>query len=155
MKIFNIFDDGTLIASADETTFPLYVEWKKKQLLEEAKELHDRLAQHEYTLTEPEWFMSQKEFGFRYTSHHPSYGKQKPHVEKHAVQWMEQRLWTPDQTEPFDINEEIVKRKPVAWYIRRNAPGKHDDGRRMGPFWKEADADDWVDENHTKHPLYD
>ena len=48
-----------------------------------------------------------------------------------------------------------IDRKPVAWYVRRNAPGMRDDGRKMGPFWRESDADDWVDENHTKHPLYD
>lgn len=48
-----------------------------------------------------------------------------------------------------------TSREPIAWYVRRNCPGKSDDGRKYGPFWKEEDADDWLDENHTKHPLYD
>ena len=32
--------------------------------------------------------------------------------------------------------------------------GELDDGVKLGPFWKESEADEWVDESHTKVPLY-
>lgn len=40
----------------------------------------------------------------------------------------------------------------VAWYVMRNAPGfRH--GMRLGPFWKRSDAEEWLDDRHTLHPL--
>lgn len=45
--------------------------------------------------------------------------------------------------------------QPTAWYVIRHVPGKADDGVRYGPFFKESEADEWVDENHLKFPLYE
>ena len=36
----------------------------------------------------------------------------------------------------------------------KNRSQKVDDGVKLGPFWKESEADEWVDESHTKVPLY-
>jgi len=42
----------------------------------------------------------------------------------------------------------------AAWIVIRNAPGKIDDGVKLGPFLKESEADEWVDDSHTKVPVY-
>jgi hypothetical protein len=44
--------------------------------------------------------------------------------------------------------------EPVAWYVQRHAPGKRDHGTRLGPFWKKADAEEWVDDRHVLKELY-
>lgn len=43
---------------------------------------------------------------------------------------------------------------PVAWYVERVAPGKRDNGMRLGPFWKLEDAQEWCDERHELRELY-
>ncbi len=45
--------------------------------------------------------------------------------------------------------------EPVAWYVKRHAPGKRDDGMRLGPFWKRDDAEQWVDDRHVLYALVD
>lgn len=52
------------------------------------------------------------------------------------------------------VAELAKQQEPVAWFVRRNAPGKRDDGMRLGPFWKKEDAEDWVDDRHILHALY-
>lgn len=45
--------------------------------------------------------------------------------------------------------------QPIAWYIKRVAPGMRDDGRKLGPWFKKSDAEEWVDDNHILCPLVD
>jgi hypothetical protein len=44
---------------------------------------------------------------------------------------------------------------PIAWYVKRIAPGKKDHGAKMGPFFSEREAKEWIDENHVIVPLYE
>lgn len=45
----------------------------------------------------------------------------------------------------------MSEKKPItAWTVVRVAPGLRDDGAKIGPFFKEEEADEWVDENHKK-----
>jgi hypothetical protein len=48
-----------------------------------------------------------------------------------------------------------MKQKPVAYYCKRVAPGKRDDGVKYGPYFKLEDAEFWSDENHIIVPLYE
>jgi hypothetical protein len=41
----------------------------------------------------------------------------------------------------------------VAWFVMRQAPGYRDHGMKLGPFWKRSDAEEWLDDRHTLHPL--
>ena len=52
-------------------------------------------------------------------------------------------------------NSNDKDQKPMAWYVKRSAPGRRDHGMKLGPFWKIEDAQEWVDENHTLHEMYD
>ena len=46
---------------------------------------------------------------------------------------------------------QMSEKKPItAWTVVRVAPGLRDDGAKIGPFFKEEEADEWVDENHKK-----
>ena len=45
--------------------------------------------------------------------------------------------------------------QPIAWYVKRVTPGMRDDGRKLGPWFKKSDAEEWVDENHILCPLID
>lgn len=44
--------------------------------------------------------------------------------------------------------------EPVAFYVQRVAPGKRDDGMRLGPWWRKEDAEEWVDERHVLRELH-
>lgn len=48
-----------------------------------------------------------------------------------------------------------TEKEPVAWYVKRVAPGMRDDGTKLGPWFKKSDAEEWVDENHILCPLID
>jgi len=46
---------------------------------------------------------------------------------------------------------QMTEKKPItAWTVVRVAPGLRDDGVKIGPFFKEEEADEWIDENHKK-----
>lgn len=47
-----------------------------------------------------------------------------------------------------------MEQEPVAWYVRRHAPGKRDHGTRLGPFFRRDKAERWLDDNHHLHALY-
>ncbi len=49
---------------------------------------------------------------------------------------------------------ELAKQRPVAWFVRRNAPGWRDNGMRLGPFWKKEEAEEWLNDQHTLHELF-
>lgn len=44
--------------------------------------------------------------------------------------------------------------EPVAWYVERVAPGKRDNGARIGPFFNKRQAEDFCDSIHVMRPLY-
>lgn len=44
--------------------------------------------------------------------------------------------------------------EPVAFYVQRVAPGKRDDGMRLGPWWRKEDAEEWADERHVLRELH-
>lgn len=44
--------------------------------------------------------------------------------------------------------------EPVAWMVKRIAPGKRDDGKVIGYYPTLACAEEWIDQNHVATPLY-
>lgn len=45
--------------------------------------------------------------------------------------------------------------RPRAWYVERVAPGKRDNGMKLGPWWKREQAEEWADDRHELRTLYD
>lgn len=45
--------------------------------------------------------------------------------------------------------------RPRAWYVERIAPGKRDNGMKLGPWWKQEQAEEWADDRHELKTLYD
>lgn len=98
MKIYNVFnEEGLVVATVDDANLPSFVKWKNAQLKEEADNYHALLLRNGFTLTDPEWYNDGAEFGFRFTSHHPTFVNMKPTIEKYAVQYHAVKFWTPDQ----------------------------------------------------------
>ena len=45
--------------------------------------------------------------------------------------------------------------RPRAWYVERVAPGMRDHGMKLGPWWKQEQAEEWADDRHQLRTLYD
>ncbi len=47
------------------------------------------------------------------------------------------------------------RKAPQAWFLRRNAKGRRDDGLKIGPFWTADEAYQFADDRHTVHELFE
>jgi hypothetical protein len=73
---------------------------------------------------------------------------------ENGERWSTKYGWQ-DIIDIINEHDEMLNRKPVAWYVQRTGGlTERERNIKYGPFFKESEADGWVDENHTKIPLF-
>lgn len=98
MKVYNIFDplDNELIISVNEENLPLFMAYCKTSFLKNEMDKYiQKLREHNFIVSEPEWFHDEKEFGFKCFSKHREY---QPVLEKRSLLYREVQLWNPGNT---------------------------------------------------------
>ncbi len=54
----------------------------------------------------------------------------------------------------MQVTAEGEGQEPIAWFVERQHVGFRDHGMKLGPFWKLADAVEWVDDKHVLRTLH-
>lgn len=98
MKTYNIFDPtyNELITSVTEENLSLFIEYCRTSFLKNEMDKYiSKLREHNFHVSDPEWFHDEKEFGFKCSSRHREY-QEVP--EKQSFLYKEVQLWNPGNT---------------------------------------------------------